>query len=284
MGSIVTVSGSKITLNGRALTVLNQHKLTGAYAKELSAHGCGPCCAAMALTLMGRKTAPADILKKAVSLWGKWPKYSLVSAQGLTAIVKKLGYTATFHAVTKSNRATIRKLIDAALKAGKPVICWTAKGFSSGDHYVLAVGYNKLGRVVVANSGNRGPVNIITLESLCKYLQVGTGKDKGWYKSTAGSAGIVIVGPKPVAKKVTVKKPTIKKVAVRKPAPTYALSTLKRGASGQQVKALQKLLGGLVVGGAFGAKTEAKVIAYQKKHKLTADGVVGPKTWDSLLK
>ena len=272
--NIVKVSGSKITLNGHTLTVVNQHKLKGAYAKELSAHGCGACCAAFALTLRGRKTAPAEVLKKAVSLWGKWPKYSLVSTRGQTTILKKYGYTASFHAVTKTNRSAIRKLLDTALRAGRPVICWTAKGFSSGDHYVLAVGYNKLGRVVVANSGNRGPVNIVTLDTLCKSLQKGKGTDKGWYKSTAGSAGIVIVGPKPVVKKATVTKST----------PTYALATLKRGAKGQQVKVLQKLLGGLPVGGAFGAKTEARVIAYQKKKKLTPDGVVGPKTWDSLLK
>lgn len=278
--NIVKVSGSKITLNGRTMTVVNQHKLKGAYAKELSAHGCGACCAAFALTLRGRKTAPAEVLKKAVSLWGKWPKYSLVSAQGLATILKKYGYTASFHAVTKANRSAIRKLVDAALRAGNPVICWTDdnghKGdpFAGGDHYVLAVGYNRLGRVVVANSGNRGPVNVVTLDALCKFLQEGTGADKGWYKSTAGSAGIVIVGAKKTVKKVTVKKPVT----------TCALSTLRPGAHGQQVKVLQKLLGGLPAGGDFGSRTKAKVIAYQKKHGLTADGIVGPKTWDSLLK
>ena len=274
MSNIVTVSGSKVTLNGRSVTVVNQHKLKGTYAKELSAHGCGACCAAMALALMGKKAAPADVVRKGVALWGKWPKYPLISANGLATIVGKYGCTAKVATVVGSYRTTIRKLIDAALRAGKPVICWTSKGFSSGDHYVLAVGYNKLGRVVVANSGNRGPVNIVTLNTLCKYLQEGTGADRRWYKSTAGSAGIVVIEPKPVVKKVTVKTPV----------PAYALSTLKRGAKGQQVKVLQKLLGGLPVGGAFGAKTEARVIAYQKKKKLTPDGVVGPKTWDSLLK
>ena len=280
MSNIVTVSGSKITLNGRSVTVVNQHKLKGTYAKELSAHGCGACCAAMALTFMGKKAAPADILRKGVALWGKWTKYPLISANGLATIVKAYGCTAKVATVTGNYRTSIRKLIDSALRAGNPVICWTDDNghridpFASGDHYVLAVGYNRLGRIVVANSGNRGPVNIVTLDVLCKYLQEGTGADRRWYKSTAGSAGIVIIGPKPAAKKVTVKKPT----------PTCALSTLKRGAKGQQVKVLQKLLGGLPVGGAFGAKTEAKVIAYQKKKKLTPDGVVGPKTWDSLLK
>jgi N-acetylmuramoyl-L-alanine amidase CwlA len=35
--------------------------------------------------------------------------------------------------------------------------------------------------------------------------------------------------------------------------------------------------------GAFGPKTTAKVKAYQKKHKLTQDGIVGPVTWDVMF-
>ena len=274
MSNIVTVSGSKITLNGRSVTVVNQHKLTGLYAKELSAHGCGACCASFALALMGKSVPPSYIMKQAVKLFGKWPRHPLISSYGLAKIVKSYGCKALQYSFKKSGLPTIRKEIERALRAGMPVICWTNKGFSSGDHYVLAVGFNKLGRVVVANSGNRGPVNVVTLDALCKTLQDGNGADKGWYKSRSGSAGIVIVWQKPTTKKPAgVEMPT-----------TYALATLKRGAKGQQVKVLQKLLGGLPVGGAFGAKTEARVIAYQKKKKLTPDGVVGPKTWDSLLK
>jgi lysozyme len=37
------------------------------------------------------------------------------------------------------------------------------------------------------------------------------------------------------------------------------------------------------VDGVFGAKTEAAVKAYQKRHGLTVDGVVGPKTWAKLF-
>lgn len=35
--------------------------------------------------------------------------------------------------------------------------------------------------------------------------------------------------------------------------------------------------------GIFGGKTRAAVIAYQKNHSLTADGIVGAKTWASLM-
>lgn len=269
---MVSVKGSKITLNGQSVTVVNQHQIKGTYAKELSAHGCGACCAAMALNLMGKKVKPADILGRAVALWGKWSKYPLISAHGLATIVGKYGCTAKVATVVGSYRTTIRKLIDAALRAGKPVICWTKEGFSSGDHYVLAVGYNKLGRVVVANSGNRGPVNIVTLNALCEALKDGTGVDKGWYRNASGSAGIVIVS----------RKPTVKKVDMRVTGTNMA--TLKRGAKGQQVKVLQKLLGGLPVGGAFGAKTEARLKDYQNKHGLKVDGVAGPNTWGKLLK
>lgn len=53
---------------------------------------------------------------------------------------------------------------------------------------------------------------------------------------------------------------------------------LKKGSTGTAVKNLQKALGGLTVDGIFGVKTEAKVKAFQKKHKLTADGIVGKDT------
>ena len=61
------------------------------------------------------------------------------------------------------------------------------------------------------------------------------------------------------------------------------MDTLRQGDKGQQVKVLQKLLGGLTVDGSFGGKTEAAVEAYQRKNKLAVDGVAGSKTWDQRL-
>lgn len=69
------------------------------------------------------------------------------------------------------------------------------------------------------------------------------------------------------------------------------LNVLQKGAKGEQVKALQRMLyamgynlGYTPVDGEFGSKTDAAVRAYQKKKGLTADGIVGQDTWSKLLK
>lgn len=71
---------------------------------------------------------------------------------------------------------------------------------------------------------------------------------------------------------------------------TVKLKVLKKGASGNNVKALQTLLigygyycGGYGVDGSFGAGTEKAVKLYQKEKGLTPDGICGAKTWAKLL-
>lgn len=56
------------------------------------------------------------------------------------------------------------------------------------------------------------------------------------------------------------------------------MRTLRRYHSGNDVRMLQYLLGGLDVDGNFGALTEAAVEAFQEAHGLEKDGVCGPKT------
>lgn len=67
------------------------------------------------------------------------------------------------------------------------------------------------------------------------------------------------------------------------PEPAYPTVTLQKGATGTQVKKLQKCLNkimdaGLTVDGSFGPATLKAVKAFQKKYKLDVDGSVGPKT------
>jgi len=64
-------------------------------------------------------------------------------------------------------------------------------------------------------------------------------------------------------------------------------TTIQKGSSGRLVRYLQFLLkiNGYSVGtvdGQFGTNTQNAVIAFQQANNLTADGVVGPKTWTAL--
>ena len=69
------------------------------------------------------------------------------------------------------------------------------------------------------------------------------------------------------------------------------LNVLRKGSTGQQVQALQRMLFAMgsslgtknPIDGDFGAKTFSAVCAYQKDAGLTVDGIVGEKTWTSLL-
>jgi N-acetyl-anhydromuramyl-L-alanine amidase AmpD len=60
-------------------------------------------------------------------------------------------------------------------------------------------------------------------------------------------------------------------------------SMLRLGDQGTSVRALQGALLMLNPDGAFGPKTQAAVIAFQKAHGLKPDGLVGPATWEALL-
>lgn len=67
-------------------------------------------------------------------------------------------------------------------------------------------------------------------------------------------------------------------------------ATLKMGAKGPAVKALQCLLNiagaspKLTVDGTFGSKTKTAVTSIQKSYGMAQDGIAGPKTWAALLK
>ena len=71
---------------------------------------------------------------------------------------------------------------------------------------------------------------------------------------------------------------------------TVELSKLKKGSRGGEVKSLQRLLigsgygcGASGIDGSFGNNTLTAVKAFQIAEGLTADGIVGQKTWQALL-
>jgi peptidoglycan hydrolase-like protein with peptidoglycan-binding domain len=103
------------------------------------------------------------------------------------------------------------------------------------------------------------------------------------FQQSRGLAADGVVGPKTwsALNAATAPRPA--------PAPSSGGSgpTLRLGARGEPVRALQNRLNalGFKAGGAdgvFGNQTLSAVKAFQKARGLTADGVVGPKTWDKL--
>jgi hypothetical protein len=58
--------------------------------------------------------------------------------------------------------------------------------------------------------------------------------------------------------------------------------TIRQGAKGEHVKALQRNLGGLAVDGEFGPKTADAVRKFQRAKSLKVDGIVGRQTWAAL--
>jgi peptidoglycan hydrolase-like protein with peptidoglycan-binding domain len=64
-------------------------------------------------------------------------------------------------------------------------------------------------------------------------------------------------------------------------APDAHAGALKRGAKGPRVAFVQKVLG-QHVDRIFGKQTKRAVKRFQRRHGLTADGIVGPATWSAL--
>ncbi len=55
--------------------------------------------------------------------------------------------------------------------------------------------------------------------------------------------------------------------------------TVKLGSAGDDVRYLQRRIGGVEADGYFGKATEARVRWLQGQRRLTVDGIVGPRTW-----
>lgn len=114
-----------------------------------------------------------------------------------------------------------------------------------------------------------------------------------WRALLAANNAIPLAAAPPVVARPAVFPPvlTVKPVMLAKPVVTprragpltrYRSTVLRRGSHGAAVKALQKALRVTPRNGAFGARTRAAVIRFQRTHRLPATGVVARRTWQAL--
>ena len=72
--------------------------------------------------------------------------------------------------------------------------------------------------------------------------------------------------------------PVVKVAEVNQESEEYNMKTIRKGSKGNMVKVWQIIVGATPDGN-FGGGTESKTKSWQSNHGLSADGVVGPKSW-----
>ncbi len=162
-----------VTVGNRSTPVWSQSEWTeGEKYKVINGSGCGHCCVAMALRLMGVSDVdPHNEYLHCIEIWGtpkktgdeKTNQYSFISVSGVEKSIKSYGVPAQAYGVEKNG---VEKAVDhmvESLKHGKLVVFdsvpteeFPDNPFSTGAHYVLLCGITKEGKILVANSGSKG--------------------------------------------------------------------------------------------------------------------------------
>jgi hypothetical protein len=113
-------------------------------------------------------------------------------------------------------------------------------------------------------------------------------KERGYRKNNAKKLLVGIVGwgrPDYVGSTASPVAPKVAKVVVTDPL-VYPGETIDPGESGIHIKTIQRKLGVSKPDGIYGPVTKKAIIAFQKSLKNIgeANGVVGPKTWNAIIK
>lgn len=197
-----------VTLGDKSTPVWHQSLWqTGEYQEFVRKNGCGHCCAAMALNLYGVEIDPHGEFTLCRELWGEPQEHqgNYQTISGITKILHHHGVAAQCFGVPSLESAAAH--IDKALKDGKQVIFWSPgtktypeTPFSNGEHYVMAVGYTKDGKILVANSSKlKAPtgVQMVDIDTIARALYPDSEPtDKTWGERGRhkNCAGYVVVG------------------------------------------------------------------------------------------
>lgn len=157
------------------------------------------------------------------------------------------------------------------------------------EKHVKAAGQNSRGvkvnpKFIVLNSTNMPAV-------LNEGAFVDNKADIEDWNDNAELKALGIAYAKACAEYLEMEEKTVEETVKEENTVTVTLNVLKKGSTGEQVKALQRLLHAQGYGlgsknpidGDFGSMTDTAVRAYQKSNSLTVDGIVGEKTWKKLL-
>lgn len=193
---------------------IQQNWQEGEYAVYIRNNGCGHCCTAMALNLFGVKITPYEEFVHCRKLWGEPRKDdehkedNFMSISGIVKVLSSFGVKAQNFGVPAGKTDEEKARIREALDDGKLVIICSFPGpklpdnpFSPGAHYVLAVGFDENGRILVANSSSRSAaengIQFTDIDTLVNALKEGCvpPDDITWGRNIVSTqGGYVIVG------------------------------------------------------------------------------------------
>ena len=203
-----------ITLGEHTTPVWIQQKWQeGEWAQFVQKNGCGHTCTAMVLNLNGININPHEEFALCRKLWGEprmgEPLYedNFISASGIVKVIESFGIKAQAFGVPEGKAHEEAQHIENMLREGKQVIFWSHPSdklpdnpFSSGEHYVLAVGFTKDDKILIANSSEKAAVKdgiqTTDTDTIAKVLREGSEPmDFTWGRhDLVHSGGYVVVG------------------------------------------------------------------------------------------
>lgn len=169
-----------VSVRGKETPVWIQQRTPEAeFSQFIKQSGCGHSCVAMVLRLLGfEDITPYKEFLYCRELFGAplsaeqspngYKQHAFITPSGIRKVLESFSVPAKDFSVPKGKRKECAKQITNALKEGKLVIMashpsaeFPENPFSKGDHWVLLVGFNKEGKIFVANSSLNGVTPIL---------------------------------------------------------------------------------------------------------------------------